>query len=110
MAKYLIALMSSLKFKFTLYGKVISYDEIFSDTGLFPAIVQRADNLCSLCFGYGIGATFTEIEKSVLGIKVQFDDVTPNSLRLIYIYDVMLEIANAIPGQEKIPLDELLYD
>ena len=41
--------------KFTLNDNFISLDEVFSDTGLLPALSRRADQLCSLCLGYGIG-------------------------------------------------------
>lgn len=96
--------------KFTFCGNPISYEEVFADTGLLPSIVQRADQLCSLCLGYGVGATFVEAEKSLLGVKVQFDDITPNVLRLMYIYDVILEIVKKASSQDQIPLDELMYD
>jgi len=95
---------------FTFCGKPISYEKIFAETGLLPSIAQRADRMCSLCLGYGIGVTFVEAEKSLLGIKAQFDDTTPNVLRLAYIYDVILEIIKAASLQEQIPLDELMYD
>ncbi|MEI8054403.1 MAG: type IV secretion IcmS family protein [bacterium] len=95
---------------FTFCGKSISYEEVFADVGLLPSMAQRADRLCSLCLGYGIGATFTEAEKALLGVRVQFDDITPDILRLIYIYDVVLEIIKAAPTPDQIPLDELMYD
>ena len=96
--------------KFTFCGKPISYEEIFTETGLLPSIAQRADRMCSLCLGYGIGITFVETEKSLLGTKVQFDDITPNVLRLMCIYDVISEIIKGATSQDQIPLDELMYD
>ena len=98
--------------KFMFCGKPISCEEIFSQTGLLPPIAQRADRACLLCLGYGIGVTFVEAEKSLLGIQVQFDETTPNTLRLLYIYDVILEIIKASDSQDKnkISLDELMYD
>jgi len=95
---------------FTFCGKPISYEEVFAEVGLLPSMAQRADRMCLLCLGFGIGATFTEAEKSLLGVRVQFDDVTPNILRLIYIYDVLLEIIRAAPTSDQISLDELMYD
>lgn len=96
--------------KFTFGGKPITYEDVFSETGLLPAIAHRADRLCSLCLGYGIGASFTEVERSVLGTRVQFDDVTPNALRLLFIYDVVMEIVNGSSAQDQVALDELMYD
>lgn len=103
-------LAKSVGANFTFCGKPIKHEEIFSQTGLLPSIAQRADRVCSLCFGYGIGATFVEAEKALLGVEVQFDDITPSVLRLIYIYDVLLEIVKAAPTPDQIPLDELMYD
>ena len=108
--KILCDLAKTTNASFILGGKVISYEEIFAETGLLPAIARRADQLCLLCLGYGIGVTFVDTEKSLLGIKVQFDEVTPNVLRLMYIYDVIVEIVNTASSKEKVALDELMYD
>ena len=99
-----------MKVNFTLNDRTISYDEVFKETGLLPAIARRADQLCSLCLGYGIGVSFDEAEKSLLGVKVTFDDVTPNVLRYMCITDVMFELKNASPSKDSIALDELMYD
>lgn len=96
--------------KFIFCGKPISYEEIFAHTGLLPSIAARADRLCSLCLGYGIGVTFSEAEKSLLGVEAQFDDITPDTLRLIYIYDVILELIKTNTEQDQTSLDELMYD
>jgi len=108
--KTLCAIVKKLGVNFTLYDKPIAYEEIFSDTGLLPAISRRADQLCSLCLGYGIGATFSEVDKSLLGAKVQFDEVTPMVLRLLCIVDIVSELIKAAPSKNKVPLDELMYD
>jgi len=106
----LSVIAKELNANFTLYGKPISHEEVFSETGLLPALAKRADQICSLCLGYGIGATFNEVEKSVLGIKVQFDEVTPNVLRLFCISDIIAELIRNAPTPGQTPLDELLYD
>jgi len=96
--------------KFTFCGKSIEYKDAFAENGLLPSLAQRADRKCLLCFGYGIGATLVEAETSLLGVQVQFDDVTPDTLRLLYIYDVILEIIKAAPAPDQVSLDELMYD
>lgn len=85
-------------------------EEVFADSGLLPAISKRADQLCSLCLGYGLGVVFSDDDKAVLGTKVQFDDVTPNILRLACICDVLMELKKHSPTQNVISLDELAYD
>lgn len=110
LTKKLCALAKALNINFTLYGKPISYEEVFSETGLLPAIARRADQLCSLCLGYGIGVTFTEVDKSLVGVKVQFDEVTPNVVRLLCICDVLSELKRSAPLKDQTPLDELMYD
>lgn len=100
----------ALNAKFTLNDNFISLDEVFSDTGLLPALARRADQLCSLCLGYGIGASFEEAEKSLLGVKVIFDEVTPNVLRFLCITDVLSELIQSSSTDGKTALDELMYD
>lgn len=106
----LCAVAKALKANFTLHDKPISYEEVFSDTGLLPAIAKRADQLCSLCLGYGIGVVFQNVDKALLGVKVQFDDITPNILRYLCICDVLNELMKMSQYRDRTPLDELMYD
>lgn len=96
--------------KFYLNDRFIGYEEVFSVTGLLPAIVKRADQLCSLCLGYGLGATFEEASGALLGTRVNFDEVTPNVLRLLCMTDVLNELIQGGPSRDYTPLDELMYD
>jgi len=109
-SKKLIAIAKTLNANFTLNDRAISMEEVFADTGLLPAISRRADQLCSLCLGYGIGISFEEAEKSLLGVRVIFDDVTPNVLRFMCITDVLCELIQSGPSTGLTPLDELMYD
>jgi len=95
---------------FTLKGREITLNEVFSESGLLPGITKRADQLASLCFGYGIGASFEDTENAVLGVKVAFDDFTPEVLRLMCLTDVLFELIKASPSRTEVSLDELLYD
>lgn len=108
--KKIHAIAQGLGANFTFNDKSISIEEALSETGLLPAIARRADQLCSLCLGYGIGITFEEADKSILGVKVTFDDVTPNVLRFLCIADVLNELILASPAKPNTPLDELMYD
>lgn len=106
----LSAVAKAMNAKFSLNEQSISYGEVFSETGLLPGIARRADQLASLCMGYGIGATFDEAEGTRLGVKVKFDDITPNTLRYLCVIDVLNELIqkNTVAGVTK--LDELMYD
>jgi len=108
--KQIHKIAKALKANFTFNDRGISVEEALSETGLLPAISRRADQLCSLCLGYGIGISFEEAEKSMLGVKVVFDDITPNTLRFLCIADVINEMINASPNKPLTPLDELMYD
>ena len=108
--KSLSLIAAAMSAKFYLNDRFVSFDEVFSDTGLLPAIARRADQLCSLCLGYGIGITFEEAENALLGNRVVFDGVTPNVLRLLCITDVINELIQGGPSRDYTPLDELLYD
>lgn len=96
--------------QFTLNGRPMTMEEVFAPTGLLPGIARRADQLSSLCLGYGIGVTFEEAEGSVLGVKASFDDITPNILRLLCMIDVLNELMKGTPRGEPVPLDQLMYD
>jgi intracellular multiplication protein IcmS len=108
--KRFCALAKKMNANFTFNDRPMSYEEVFSETGLLPALARRADQLCSLCLGYGIGISFDEAEKSVLGVKVTFDEITPNILRLFCIADVISELIFSAPSRDRTPLDELMYD
>jgi len=110
MNKKFIAIARVLGANFTLNEKPISVEEVFSPTGLLPAIARRADQLCSLCLGYGIGVNFTEAEGSLLGVTVYFDDITPSLVRYLCVADVLTELIQSGPSPHSTPLDELMYD
>ncbi|OGT38569.1 MAG: type IV secretion protein IcmS [Gammaproteobacteria bacterium RIFCSPHIGHO2_12_FULL_37_14] len=96
--------------QFSLNGRPMTMEEVFSSTGLLAGMARRADQLASLCLGYGIGVTFEEAEGSALGVKVIFDDITPNVLRLLCLIDVMSELMKGTPRGEVAALDQLMYD
>lgn len=109
-SKCLSIIAASMNAKFYLNDRFLSFDEVFSETGLLPAIAKRADQLCSLCLGYSLGATFDEAEGAILGLRVNFDEVTPNVLRLLCMTDVLNELIQGGPSKDYTPLDELMYD
>lgn len=96
--------------RFSLNGRPMTVEEVFAPTALLPAIAKRADQLSSLCLGYGIGVTFEETEGATLGVKVIFDDITPNALRLLCMTDVLNELVLPTPRGEMTALDQLMYD
>lgn len=96
--------------QYSLNGRPMTMDEVFAPTGLLPGIARRADQLSSLCLGYGIGVTFEEAEGSALGVKVIFDDITPNVLRLLCMIDVLNELMKGTMRGEMTSLDQLMYD
>ena len=109
-ANKLTTMTKQMGANFTLKGRPISYSEMFSDTGLLPGLAKRADQLASLCLGYGLGATYEDVEKSLLGVKVKFDEFTPDVLRLFCILDVIYELVKMSSSGDAVPLDELMYD
>lgn len=108
--KCMAMIAGAMNAKFFLNDRFVSYEEVFADTGLLPAIARRADQLCSLCLGYGLGLTFDESEGALLGTRVIFDEVTPNTLRLLCMTDVVGELIQGGPSKDHTPLDELMYD
>ncbi|MCX7118043.1 MAG: type IV secretion protein IcmS [Legionellales bacterium] len=108
--KNLSQIAKKMNAKFYLNDRFVSFQEVFADTGLLPAIARRADQLCSLCLGYGLGISFDESTEALLGTRVMFDEVTPNVLRLLCITDVINELIQGGPSRDYTPLDELMYD
>ena len=96
--------------RFSLNSRPMTTDEVMAPTGLLPAIARRADQLSLLCLGYGIGATFEEAEGAILGVKVAFDDITPNVLRILCMADVLNELMKGATRGDLAPLDQLMYD
>lgn len=106
----LTVLAKKLKISFTFKGKAMSYAEVFAARGLLPGLAKRADQLAQLAIGYGIGAQIDNEEETLLGKRVAFDEYTPQSLVILCLLDVIMEIAKNSPSQNLIALDELLYD
>ena len=110
MSQQICKIVKVMGARFSLNGRPMTIDEVFAPAGLLPAIARRADQLCSLCLGYGIGVTFEEAEGSTLGVRVVFDDITPNILRMLCITDVVYELTQSTPRGEMTALDQLMYD
>ncbi len=104
------AIARETKKTFTLKGRPIPYQEMFSLTGILPGLARRADQLSSLCLGYGLGIKLEDDGEALLGSKVQFDDYTPDILRLFCITDSLYDLIRMSPSSNEVPLDELLYD
>jgi intracellular multiplication protein IcmS len=109
-SEQLAKIARSMGLRFSLNGRPMTVDEVLAPTSLLPAIARRADQLSSLCLGYGIGVTFEEAEGSTLGVKVIFDDITPNVLRLLCMTDVLSELSQSTPSGDMTALDQLMYD
>ena len=103
-------LIDELDVRMLLRGSEISTKKVFSPSGLLPAIAKRADQISNLCLGYGIGISFEEQSSAELGVIVSFDDLTPHTLRILCIYEVILDIIKFSDDKKNISLNELLYD
>lgn len=106
----IMAVAKTLGKVYTLKGEQLQLEDVFSDTGLLPGIARRADQIASMCFGYGLGATFEDEESSMLGKRVIFDEFTPDALRIFCMIDVLLEIVKGNDTGGVVNMDELLYD
>jgi intracellular multiplication protein IcmS len=104
------AIARELGSKFTIKGNIIDPKEAFSEKALLPAIMRRADQLCSFCFGYGLGVDFARADGTMLGVSVNFDDKGPTALRLLCAADVLVEIVQNAPNSQAVALDDLLLD
>jgi len=110
LVQQICAIAKTLRCNFMLRDQPISIEQVFAETGLLPAIIRRADQLCSFCLGYGLGVSFEEAQGGMLGVRVKFDEATPNSLRLLCAADVIIELMQHAPSRDMTPLDDLMYD
>lgn len=106
----LVNIAKKMGYNYTLKGRPLSYVEVFSDKGLLPGLAKRADQLASLCLGYGLGASYEDVEETLLGVEVSFDEFTPDVLRIFCITDVLYELVKMSPDPNLVSLDELMYD
>lgn len=110
LSQQLSAIAEAMGCRYTVRGEPVAYSHVFSETGLLPAILRRADQLCSFCLGYGLGLTFERSESATLGVVVQMDAATPNVLRLLCATDVLHEFMQQAPSPDAISLDDLMTD
>lgn len=110
LSRQLAAVAEAMGCRYLVKGEVIPFEKVFSQTGLLPAILRRADQLCSFCLGYGLGLTFERSDGAMLGVVVQLDAITPNILRLVCATDVLYEFMQQAPSPDSISLDDLLLD
>ena len=105
-----IRVVESTGLVFSFKGKNVLPSDFLKEDFLMPAFAKRADDLCSLCFSYGLGASFEDKKDSTLGFIVKFDRSCSNVIRLVFLSDVFWDIARATPSSGVVVLDELLYD
>ena len=101
--KHLMLVAANLRCQFTLQGSPIQVEKVFSPVGLLPSFLRRADQLCSFCLGYNLGATFERSEGALLGSVVILDDKVAMSLRLLCVLDVLAECVQQVPSKPAVP-------
>ena len=109
-ATQLALIAEAMHLSFTLEDKPIESYRVFDPTGLLPSFPRRANQIATLCLGYGIGISFEEEDNAILGVKVVFDNITPSSLRMMFLVEVIHDIVRYSEDKQVIALDELLYD
>jgi intracellular multiplication protein IcmS len=106
----LITYSTSQNIDFTLRGSNITYEEVFSPVGLLPAMAKRADQIASLCFGYGIGVDLPKQEKTTAGYTLTIRENAPPFIIALCVFDVLEEIIKNASNKQKVALDDLLYE
>jgi len=108
--KQLALIATEMGISFTTNSKPMAVDDVFSNTGFLPAIIRRADQLCSFCLGYGLGISFDEAPEARLGVYVKFDNAVPNMLRVMCATEILYELMESSPNRPVVALDDLMYD
>ena len=108
--KVLSLVIDKIDVTFTLNNKPISSEEICKPTGLFPALIRRADQLSSFCLKHGLGVKFDKASDTTIGITANLDDTISNAFRIMCITEIVYEIIEASPNKKQVALDHLMYD
>jgi intracellular multiplication protein IcmS len=106
----LTAIAKEMGCRYTVKGEPVTYEHVFSPSGLLPGFMRKADQLCSFCLGYGLGLTFDRSDNATLGVIVQMDANTPMVLRLLCLTDVLNEMMQQAATPEAIALDDLMQE
>jgi len=106
----MITVSNSMGCKFFLKGEPIPTEKVFAPNGLLPAIMRRADQLCSFCLGSNLGATFERSEGTMLGVMVTLNDQVPMVLRILCATDILAELVQGSPSIKNISVDTLAAD
>lgn len=110
-SKQMERVAAQMQLGFTFKGSPLSLEEVFADTGLLPGLAKRADQVAQLTMGYGLGVTFEDQEEdTLLGVRVKFDEYTPDSLRLLCLTNSLSDLADSNGDKHAVSMDELLYD
>jgi len=104
-----ISIAKHMDWRFKLKGENITHEEVFSDQGLLPGIVKKANQMALLCAGVDLGAKITEEKQSTLGKKVSFENDQLSLAAVLFITDQIIEMSKMGDGLS-ISLDDLLYD
>lgn len=108
--KCMALIADQMRLKFTINNKPLTSMEVFAETGMFPSIIKRADQLSSFCLGSGLGITFEETGHSITGTKAVMDKNVSNAYRVMCMTEILYELIESSPDPTKIALDNLMYD
>lgn len=87
-------------------GRDLQGEEVFSPFGLLPAILKRAESLCLMCLGKGLGVSFKDTKKSMLGYSVEIEEEQRHFLQILCVVDVMEELHKSVLNG-KVDLNDL---
>ena len=107
--KVCASIADELGVQFVLRSKKISPDEVFSEVGLLPALMKRAEQLSLLCFNRRLGVSFKDNDSAMLGVEVAMELEAMPISSLMCLSDVVIEITRGVRGGD-VNVDELLYD
>lgn len=99
-----------MQIKFTINNKPVTSIEVFSEHGMFPAIIKRADQLSSFCLGQGLGLTFEDTPTGMTGRKAILDTNVSNAYRIMCMTEILCELTESSPNPKLVALDNLMYD
>ncbi len=110
--EYFVQIAKLLNCKFEMHGNIIAAEKVFAPEGMLPAFFKRAENLSIFVLNKPLGLSFEKVTTGggMGGLKVSWDESTPNSYRILCLLDIFVELLKESGAKKIVRLDSLLYD
>lgn len=94
---------------FTLQRKKADLDIAFSEDGVLPALLKRADHLSQFCLKEGLDIEFPESSDNQAGKSIQYGNKISATIRIMFAVEILFQLVESSPDRSQVSLDDFLY-